>query len=489
MPETTNKIKHHRKLRIRKSKYLKFALALPVFLAVFALAFSAHTKNAQAACTALPTTYGDATQNVTIPSDGTYRVWSRIVAPDTTNNSYYLEIDGTTCGVIVGDSAITANTWTWVDYQGGTTTNKINVALTAGTHSVRLLGREPDVELDRVILTTDTTCTPTGTGDNCGGTVDATGPTVSVTSPAAGSTVSGSSVALSANATDAGSGVAGVQLKVDGTNVGSEDTTSPYSVNWDSTGVSDGSHTVTAVARDVAGNTTTSSSVSVTVNNASPGSITMGETSNSLGGTDSGNGNLILAQQTTLAQSATLQSMSFYVNAAAGKLRLGVYDATGPSGGPGAKVAETGEITPVAGWNTSATTTHPALAAGTYWLAYWSNNSSLSYPVANTGSHKFYTLTYSSASMPATYSTTPTSGTAHWSLYASLSSGSSGPKTGDINNDNNVNITDLSLLLSSYNQNVTKCVTNNTYTCDLSSPGDGVVNIFDLSILLSHYGT
>jgi hypothetical protein len=66
---------------------------------------------------------------------------------------------------------------------------------------------------------------------------------------------------------------------------------------------------------------------------------------------------------------------------------------------------------------------------------------------------------------------------------------STGPKQGDINNDNSVNITDLSLLLSSYNQNVTQCTTNNTYKCDLSSPGDGVVNIFDLSILLSHYGT
>jgi hypothetical protein len=65
----------------------------------------------------------------------------------------------------------------------------------------------------------------------------------------------------------------------------------------------------------------------------------------------------------------------------------------------------------------------------------------------------------------------------------------SSPKIGDINGDNQVNITDLSLLLSSYGQNTTKCITNNAYTCDLSTPGDGVVNIFDLSILLSKYGT
>jgi hypothetical protein len=66
---------------------------------------------------------------------------------------------------------------------------------------------------------------------------------------------------------------------------------------------------------------------------------------------------------------------------------------------------------------------------------------------------------------------------------------SSAPKSGDINGDNSVNLTDLSLLLSSYGQNTTLCITNNSYTCDLSSPADGIVNIFDLSILLSHYGT
>jgi parallel beta-helix repeat protein len=66
---------------------------------------------------------------------------------------------------------------------------------------------------------------------------------------------------------------------------------------------------------------------------------------------------------------------------------------------------------------------------------------------------------------------------------------SAGPKQGDINGDNAVNITDLSLLLSSYGQTTTKCITNNAFTCDLSSPADNIVNIFDLSILLSHYGT
>src|SRR5439155_16027981 len=66
-------------------------------------------------------------------------------------------------------------------------------------------------------------------------------------------------------------GVAGVQFKLDGTtNLGAEDTTFPYSVAWNSTTATNGPHTLTAVARDAAGNTTTSAGVSVTVNNTGP---------------------------------------------------------------------------------------------------------------------------------------------------------------------------------------------------------------------------
>src|SRR5213078_3434575 len=55
---------------------------------------------------------------------------------------------------------------------------------------------------------------------------------------------------------------------LDGAALGSEDTTSPYSVSWNTTTVSNGSHSLTAVARDAAGNQTTSAAITVTVNNA-----------------------------------------------------------------------------------------------------------------------------------------------------------------------------------------------------------------------------
>jgi len=102
------------------------------------------------------------------------------------------------------------------------------------------------------------------------GSGDTTAPTVSITVPTAGADVSGPLVTVTATASD-NVGVAGVQFKVDGVNVGAEDTVSPYSIAWNSTTVTDGSHSITATARDAAGNTTTSTAVNVTVSNGGGG--------------------------------------------------------------------------------------------------------------------------------------------------------------------------------------------------------------------------
>ena len=97
-------------------------------------------------------------------------------------------------------------------------------------------------------------------------TSDTTAPTVSLTAPTNGATVS-LSVTVSATAAD-NTSVAGVQFRLDGTNYGAEDTTAPYSIAWDTTSSSNGSHTLTALARDGAGNTTLSAARTVTVSNS-----------------------------------------------------------------------------------------------------------------------------------------------------------------------------------------------------------------------------
>ncbi|HUC20650.1 MAG TPA: hypothetical protein VMR98_04110, partial [Candidatus Polarisedimenticolaceae bacterium] len=55
------------------------------------------------------------------------------------------------------------------------------------------------------------------------------------------------------------------------TNVGIEDTATPYSVSWNTVTATNGSHQLTAVARDAAGNVTTSVAVTVIVSNAGGG--------------------------------------------------------------------------------------------------------------------------------------------------------------------------------------------------------------------------
>lgn len=100
---------------------------------------------------------------------------------------------------------------------------------------------------------------------SCGTGGDTQAPTVSVTSPSFGSNVSGIQT-VSATASD-NVGVVGVQFKLDGSSLGVEDTSSPYSISWDTTQTVNGSHTLTAVARDAAGNLGTSSGINVNVNN------------------------------------------------------------------------------------------------------------------------------------------------------------------------------------------------------------------------------
>ena len=94
---------------------------------------------------------------------------------------------------------------------------------------------------------------------------DTTAPTVAVSAPADGSTVSGK-ITITANSLD-NIAVASVQFMLDGANLGNADTAAPYSVSWDTTSAGNGTHTLTARARDASGNMTTSAAVSVHVFN------------------------------------------------------------------------------------------------------------------------------------------------------------------------------------------------------------------------------
>lgn len=96
---------------------------------------------------------------------------------------------------------------------------------------------------------------------------DTTPPTVSIASPTGG-TVSGS-IGVSVSASD-NVAVTRVDLRVNGATVASTNA-APYQFSWNSATAADGMVSMTAVAFDAAGNSTTSSAVSLNVQNASSG--------------------------------------------------------------------------------------------------------------------------------------------------------------------------------------------------------------------------
>ncbi|HEX6700013.1 MAG TPA: DNRLRE domain-containing protein [Gaiellaceae bacterium] len=93
----------------------------------------------------------------------------------------------------------------------------------------------------------------------------AAGPSETIASPAPSDIVSGSAQTVNAAASD-DSQVSKVEFLVDGA-VKSTDTTAPYSMTWNTTADTNAAHSLTARATDDAGNVTTSSATSVTVDN------------------------------------------------------------------------------------------------------------------------------------------------------------------------------------------------------------------------------
>jgi subtilisin family serine protease len=145
---------------------------------------------------------------------------------------------------------------------------------------------------------------------------DVTAPTVAVTSPALATIVN--AVTLSASASD-DTGVVGVQLRLDGAPLGDEDTEAPYELTWNTASVTNGSHVLTATARDAAGHSTTSGPVSVVVSNdAAPPSVAIASPGEGVSGT--------LTIAATAADDVAVTAVEFLVDGVA----LGAPDTTAP---------------------------------------------------------------------------------------------------------------------------------------------------------------
>ena len=102
--------------------------------------------------------------------------------------------------------------------------------------------------------------------------IDNTLPTGSVTAPAAGANLRGTTVALTSNSADSGSGVASVQFQRSPAGAG---TWTNQGATFDTTAVADGLYDLRVVTTDNAGNAFTSGVITVRVDNTLPtGSVT-----------------------------------------------------------------------------------------------------------------------------------------------------------------------------------------------------------------------
>ena len=151
--------------------------------------------------------------------------------------------------------------------------------------------------------------------------------------------------------------------------------------------------------------------------------ITLGETGQ-LSSADNGNANYLLADGPYhLSQPAVVNSLSFWVDNAAGQLELGIFD-SGPNNdckGGNLKAHTNAFTTNASSWNTAKPASPVTLAPGNYCLAYLPSDNNLSFRKGtSTGINNVY-VPLQFGPMPTTFATNPSGGDGfHWSLYATL---------------------------------------------------------------------
>jgi outer membrane protein assembly factor BamB len=298
-------------------------------------------------------------------------------------------------------AASTANSWLQVSPASGTGNGSVDVTALvqgqpAGTQTGAVTITAPGAGGSPVTVPVTLTLL-----------ADNSPPVVTLTAPSGGATVSGSTT-VSATAYD-DTAVADVQFQLDGQNLGADQTTAPYLVSWDTTAAPNGSHTLTAIARDSVGNTTTSSPVTVTVANSSTPPTVLDGDQVVEPKSDSNATGVAEAFQTTATASGTAAKLSVYVDAgsAAGTLVAGIY--ANASGHPGALLGSGSLASPrAAAWNDVPLSGSPQLTSGaTYWLAILGTGGTLRYRdrCCSGGSASETASSRTLTNLPATWST------------------------------------------------------------------------------------
>jgi len=109
---------------------------------------------------------GHVTYSFNVGENGAYRVWGRVIAPDTSHDSFWLRVDGSSTWVQWNDNTNNTSAWRWVIVHDtlNADTNQL-WPLTIGTHALELAYREEGAKLDKLLITDDLGFVPTGLGN------------------------------------------------------------------------------------------------------------------------------------------------------------------------------------------------------------------------------------------------------------------------------------------------------------------------------------
>lgn len=336
-------------------------------------------------------------------------------------------------------------------------------------------------------------------------TVDTTAPSVSVTSPANNASIArGTTATITVSASD-NSSVNAVDVLIDGV-VRTTLTSAPYNYSWNTSSLSLGAHSIQAVARDPYGNTGNSQVVNVQVVDKTAPAISLTSPANgatvvgpvSISATasdDSGGTGMsrvefyvndgLVGTDTTSPYSFSWNSTS--VVDGSYSIYAKAYDKASPANTKTSNtvtinVDNTDDEPPTSPGNfrsTGSTLSSVSLA----WNASTDNEGVTGYRVSRNGSviATINALTYvdTNLSEGTTYNYTVSAidAAGNSSNPSSLSASTNQLKAGDFNRDEQVNLADLALLLSKWDQPDTNIDLNNS----------GKVDLVDLAIFLGNY--
>jgi hypothetical protein len=101
-----------------------------------------------------------------VVSTGTYTVWARVLAPDSSTDSLFVLVDDAQGDIYDTAEGLWSSAWQWtvVNGRGGTgvqlTLNPRTFELEPGPHTLSFITREPESALDRIVITDDASFVP-----------------------------------------------------------------------------------------------------------------------------------------------------------------------------------------------------------------------------------------------------------------------------------------------------------------------------------------